>query len=82
MAHLPNQNDSGNYNVCSFWEQDIRSERARRLTETDWMASSDVTMGAAWKTYRQALRDFPDNATYDEDGICNNWPVDPDKYYE
>ena len=29
------------------------------LAETDWMAGSDLTMSDAWKTYRQALRDYP-----------------------
>ena len=78
MAYLPNNYGPQNTNTSKF---DIRFERARRLDETDWMANSDVTMSAAWKTYRQALRDFPDNATYDAEGVCNNWPVDPDKHY-
>ena len=37
----------------------VRIERNRLLSETDWMAGSDVTMTDAWKTYRQALRDLP-----------------------
>ena len=36
-----------------------REERDNLLSETDWMANSDVTMTDAWKTYRQALRDLP-----------------------
>ena len=39
--------------------EDIRSHRNRLLTETDWMANSDVTMSDAWKTYRQELRYIP-----------------------
>ena len=38
---------------------DLRGERNRLLSETDWMAGSDVTLSDAWKTYRQALRDYP-----------------------
>ena len=38
----------------------IRSERNRRLAETDWWASSDLTMSDAQSSYRAALRDFPE----------------------
>ena len=37
----------------------LREERTRKLSESDWMANSDVTMSDEWKTYRQALRDLP-----------------------
>jgi len=37
----------------------LREERTRILSESDWMANSDVTMSDEWKTYRQALRDLP-----------------------
>jgi len=37
----------------------LRETRNQLLTETDWMANSDVTMSNDWKTYRQALRDLP-----------------------
>lgn len=42
----------------------IRHERNRLLSETDWMAGSDVTMSDAWKTYRQALRDLPTHSNF------------------
>ena len=35
----------------------LRSERNRLLFETDWWASSDLTMTDAQKKYRQDLRD-------------------------
>ena len=38
---------------------ELRGKRNRRLAETDWMASSDVTMSDNWKTYRTTLRDLP-----------------------
>ena len=41
----------------------LRVERNRLLAETDWMASSDVTMSDAWKKYRQDLRDITKTAT-------------------
>jgi len=61
-----------------------RTERNRRLAETDWMACSDVTMSNDWKTYRQALRDLPTHSNWpnlkvpDMDGSGDNdWPVKP-----
>ena len=38
---------------------ELRYTRNSLLAETDWMAGSDLTMSDAWKTYRQALRDYP-----------------------
>ena len=37
----------------------LRSERNILLFETDWWASSDLTMTDAQKKYRQDLRDLP-----------------------
>ena len=42
---------------------EIRFDRNALLAETDWMSGSDVTMSDAWKTYRQALRDYPSTVT-------------------
>ena len=48
----------------------IRLYRDRRLAQTDYLANSDVTMSDAVKTWRQTLRDLPQNNTteakYDE----------------
>ncbi len=38
--------------------RDLRTKRNKLLSETDWMANSDITMSDDWKTYRQALRDL------------------------
>jgi len=45
---------------------DIRKYRNRKLSETDYLANSDVTMPDNIKTWRQSLRDIPSNHT-DED---------------
>jgi len=52
----------------------VREERDAKLTATDWMANSDVTMSDAWRTYRAALRDVPAQA-----GFPNSitWPTEP-----
>lgn len=59
----------------------LRLERNRKLAETDWRASSDLTLSSEWTTYRQALRDLPSTATptLDDDGNLQNvtWPNEP-----
>ena len=40
----------------------LREKRTQMLSESDWMANSDVTMTDEWKTYRQALRDITKDA--------------------
>lgn len=55
------------------WMQ-VRNERNRLLSETDWVVTKASDTGVAlsdeWKTYRQELRDLPatqtdvDNITY------------------
>jgi len=52
----------------------LRTERNKRLAETDYLALSDNTMSAAMTTYRQALRDITDNATSLDDVT---WPTKP-----
>ncbi len=61
----------------------LRIERTRILSESDWMANSDVTMSDAWRDYRQALRDLPANSpnvALDEQGNLINvtWPTKPE----
>ena len=52
----------------------LREERNRKLAETDWWASSDLTMTDAQKSYRQALRDI----TKDYDSLDDvKWPTKP-----
>ena len=56
----------------------LRKERNRRLTVTDWRASSDLTLSTDWKTYRQALRDLPANQTPVDNELSNiTWPTEP-----
>ena len=44
----------------------LRKERDAKLSETDYLALSDVTLSDSVKTWRQSLRDIPANHT-DED---------------
>ena len=41
----------------------IKEMRSIRLERTDWMANSDYTMPDHIKTWRQTLRDLPQNNT-------------------
>jgi hypothetical protein len=52
----------------------LREERNRRIAETDWWASSDLTMTAEQSAYRQALRDITDSASSLDDVT---WPTKP-----
>jgi len=46
---------------------EIKCIRNQKLQETDFYALSDVTMSDAMSTYRQALRDIPQNYTTEEE---------------
>jgi len=52
----------------------LRLERDRLLAETDWWASSDLTITDAQKKYRQDLRDITKSATSLDDVT---WPSKP-----
>ena len=53
----------------------LREERNRRIAETDWWASSDLTMSAERTAYRQALRDITDSYASLDDVV---WPDKPE----
>tara|TARA_A100000171_G_C1997791_1_gene80407 strand:+ start:140 stop:448 length:309 start_codon:yes stop_codon:yes gene_type:complete len=55
----------------------LRRERNNLLTETDWMANSDVTMSDSWKTYRQQLRDLPSGLDTVEKVQAKQFPEKP-----
>jgi hypothetical protein len=42
----------------------VRQHRNKLLAKTDWAAGSDVTMSDAMRTYRQALRDIPQQTDF------------------
>ena len=56
----------------------LRRQRNQLLAETDWVITMHKELGtnipAAWKTYRQALRDLPTNTT---DPTNPTWPTKP-----
>ncbi len=54
----------------------VRAIRDEEIAKTDWTQGSDVptTLKNKWSTYRQQLRDVPQNNT-DPDNIT--WPTKP-----
>lgn len=52
----------------------LRLERNFLLAETDWWASSDLTMTDAQKKYRQDLRDITNTYSNLDDVV---WPTKP-----
>lgn len=60
----------------------LREQRNRKLSETDWQATSDRTITQEQKDYRQALRDLPSTASpsLDENGELTGvtWPEEPE----
>ena len=56
-------------------EAAARSTRNNLLAETDYLALSDITMTAEMTTYRQALRDVPDQSGFPANVT---WPTKPE----
>ena len=52
----------------------LRAERDRLIAETDWWASSDLTMSSDRTAYRQALRDITETYSSLADVV---WPSKP-----
>ena len=65
----------------------LREERDRLIGQSDWMIikakETSTNIPAAWKTYRQALRDLPASADpkLDSEGLLDmtsvTWPTKP-----
>ena len=65
----------------------LREERDRLIAQSDWMIvrakETSTNIPAAWKTYRQALRDLPASASpsldsnYNLDLTSVTWPTEP-----
>ena len=53
---------------------ELRRQRNQKIADTDWWASSDLTMTQAQTDYRQALRDITDTYSSYLDVV---WPVKP-----
>ena len=53
----------------------VRKKRDKLLAECDWTQVADVSVDqTAWATYRQVLRDVPEQAGFPDDV---EWPAKP-----
>lgn len=60
--------------AIAVWDR-LRSERNKKLSECDWTQVNDSPVDKdAWSSYRQALRDLPQNTT---DPYNPVWPLAP-----
>ena len=55
----------------------LREKRNKLLTDTDWMANSDVTMSSEMTTYRQELRDLTNGLNTVEKVETVEFPTKP-----
>jgi len=58
------------------WIQ-VRAARDAALEDSDWRALKDVVLPTAWKEYRQALRDLPQDHAEANDA-SDSWPTPPE----
>jgi len=56
---------------------EVRQARNAALLECDWRALKDVTLSTAWKEYRQALRDLPQDHAESNDA-ADSFPTPPE----
>ena len=78
LDNMPTQTASGEW-VLGWTLEALDADEARTLrnellAETDWTANTDVTMSAEMQTYRQALRDVPEQSGFPDKIV---WPVKP-----
>jgi len=57
---------------------EVRLARNQALEDSDWRAGKDVVLSTAWKEFRQALRDLPQDHAEANDA-ADAWPVKPDE---
>jgi hypothetical protein len=71
------QTMSDAFNALRDWD-DLRTERNTKLTESDWTQYNDSPLTdevkTSWQTYRESLRDLPENT---DDPADPTWPTPP-----
>lgn len=58
------------------WER-VRSKRDRELAASDWRALKDVTLTTAWREYRSALRNLPQDFPESANDAADAFPEAP-----
>ena len=57
---------------------EVREMRDYYLKKTDWRAMKDRTISQAWKDFRSALRNLPQNFPDSANDAADNWPEAPE----
>ena len=73
QTHFSGNDTTKNARLLADKWVNVRRDRDRKLSQTDYLALKDSTLANNMKTYRQALRDIPSQS--DVDNIT--WPVQP-----
>ena len=73
QTHFSGDDTTKNARLLADKWINVRRDRDRKLSQTDYLALKDSTLANNMKTYRQALRDVPSQS--DVDNIT--WPVQP-----
>ena len=77
QSHFIGQDDTKDARLLADEWTQIRRERTRLLAETDHLALSDQTLSAGMTTYRQELRDLPDDQSSETAYADITWPDKP-----
>ena len=78
QTHFIGQNDTKDARLLAEEWTRIRAERDRLLTSSDWTQANDTPLGVSkkteWTTYRQDLRDIPEDQTAKTTYEDITWP--------
>ena len=70
------ENNVYSHSIDIDWDS-LRRMRNKELQDSDWRAVKDRVLPTAWKEYRQALRDLPQDHAESNDA-ADSFPVMPD----
>ena len=81
QSHFVGQDDTKDARLLADEWTDIRRERDKLLTESDWTQANDTPLSdadvAKWKTYRTSLRDLPSDQSSKTKYSDITWPTKP-----
>ena len=81
QTHFIGQDDTRDARMLAEEWTNIRRERDRLLTNSDWTQGSDTPLGGSkkteWATYRTSLRDLPADQSSETTYADITWPPQP-----
>ena len=81
QSHLIGDDSAKDARILAEEWENIRRERDRLLTESDWTQANDTPLSdadvAKWKTYRTSLRDLPSDQSSKTKYSDITWPTKP-----